>query len=118
METTHIDCVRSFNRVATERAGALDDQFLGRKRPLGAARLLWEIGPGGAEVRTLRARLGLDSGYVSRLLRALEEDGLVTSAADAADGRVRRATLSPRGLASGTSSSRARRRPPGPSCNR
>jgi DNA-binding MarR family transcriptional regulator/GNAT superfamily N-acetyltransferase len=98
MDMTHITCVRSFNRVATERAGALDDQFLGRMRPLGAARFLWEVGPDGAEVRMLRARLGLDSGYVSRLLRALEEDGLVTIAADAADGRVRRVMLSPQGL--------------------
>ena len=44
----------------------------GRSRPLGEARLLWEIGPDGADVRDLRGRLGLDSGYVSRVLRSLE----------------------------------------------
>src|SRR5438552_13195907 len=97
MDETQIAHVRSFNRIATERVGALGDDFLGRKRPLGEARLLWEIGRSGADVRTLRARLGLDSGYVSRLLRALEEDGLVTVARGAADGRVRRVKLNARG---------------------
>ncbi len=97
MDETQIAHVRSFNRIATERVGALSDDFLGRKRPLGEARLLWEIGRDGADVRDLRARLGLDAGYVSRLLRALEEDGLVTVGPDVADGRVRRVELSSRG---------------------
>ena len=41
--------------------------------------MLWEIGRGNGEVRSLRARLHLDSGYMSRVLRALERDGLVVS---------------------------------------
>jgi len=53
--------VRRFNRVVTQRAGALDDAFLARGRPLGQARVLWEIGPEGTDIRTLRNRLGLDS---------------------------------------------------------
>ena len=97
MDAEQITRVRRFNRVATERAGALSDRFLGRGRPLGQARLLWEIGRGGADVRDLRARLGHDSGYLSRLLRALEADGLVVVRPGAADGRVRRAALTPRG---------------------
>jgi DNA-binding MarR family transcriptional regulator/GNAT superfamily N-acetyltransferase len=97
MDHTHIAQVRRFNRVATERSGALSERFLGRKRPLGEARLLWEIGREGAEVRDLRARLGLDSGYLSRLLRALDAEGLVHVRPEATDGRVRRATLTPRG---------------------
>src|SRR5260370_6846327 len=72
--------VRSFNRIITQRIGALNDAFLSRDRPLGQARLLWEIGPDGADVRRLRSRLGLDSGYLSRLLRSLENDGLVVVA--------------------------------------
>ncbi len=92
--------VRRFNRTVTQRVGALDDEYLSRGRPLGQARLLWEIGPGGAEVAALRARLGLDAGYLSRLLRALESDGLVVVAAGTGgDGRVREATLTPAGLA-------------------
>jgi DNA-binding MarR family transcriptional regulator/GNAT superfamily N-acetyltransferase len=99
METGMIDQVRSFNRTVTQRAGALDEAFLARGRPLGQARLLWEIGPDGCDVRALRSRLDLDSGYLSRLLRSLEEDGLVTVRPSPADGRVRTAVLTARGLA-------------------
>jgi len=89
--------VRRFNRAVTQRAGALDDAFLARGRPLGQARVLWEIGPDGRDVRDLRARLDLDSGYLSRLLRALERDGLVTVEVNEADGRIRTARLTAAG---------------------
>jgi DNA-binding MarR family transcriptional regulator/GNAT superfamily N-acetyltransferase len=91
--------VRSFNRVVTQRAGALNDRFLERRRPLGEARMLWEIGTEGCEVRSLRTRLGLDSGHASRLLRTLEADGLVRAEPSPTDGRVRIARLTPAGLA-------------------
>jgi len=91
--------IRRFNRTVTQRIGALDDAFLSRDRPLGQARVLWEIGPDGSDVRTLRARLGLDSGYLSRLLRSLGQDGLVTVQPSGADGRVHTARLTSRGLA-------------------
>jgi DNA-binding MarR family transcriptional regulator len=97
-----IDDVRRFNRTVAERIGALEDHFLGRSRPLGEARLLWEIGPNGADVRELRSRLGLDSGYLSRLLRSLEGQRLVSVRTHATDGRVRRAVLTKRGLAERT----------------
>jgi DNA-binding MarR family transcriptional regulator len=91
--------VRTFNRTVMQRIGALSDGFLGRRRPMGEARLLWEIGPDGAELRALRTRLDLDSGYVSRLLRSLEADGLVTVAPSDADRRTRTARLTRAGLA-------------------
>jgi DNA-binding MarR family transcriptional regulator/GNAT superfamily N-acetyltransferase len=97
MSDAMVDQVRRFNRLVTERVGALNDHFLGRERSLGEARLLWEIGLDGCEVRLLRARLGLDSGYLSRLLRSLETAGLVTVAADAGDRRVRVARLTKAG---------------------
>lgn len=99
MDQTAIALTRAFNRTAAERIGVLTDRFLGRARPLGETRALWEIGPDGLEVRTLRARLGLDSGYASRMLRALERQGLVTVAASPDDKRVRRARLTEAGLA-------------------
>lgn len=92
-----VEQVRRFNRIVTERVGVLNDHFLGRDRPLGEARLLWEIGLEGCEVRRLRERLGLDSGYVSRLLRSLEAAGLVKVAAGDADRRVRVARLTAAG---------------------
>ena len=94
-----IDQVRRFNRTVTQRIGALDDTFLARGRPLGQARLLWEIGPAGRDVRDLRARLDLDSGYLSRLLRSLENGGLITVEASEADGRIRTARLTAAGQA-------------------
>jgi ribosomal protein S18 acetylase RimI-like enzyme len=102
MKPEFIAALRRFNRTVTQRVGALDDEFLARGRPLAQARLLWEIGPGGAEVGALRTRLGLDSGYLSRLLRALERDGLVTvGPADGTsrDGRARAAVLTDAGRA-------------------
>ena len=99
MQAGLIGQVRRFNRTVTQRVGALDDGFLARGRPLGQARLLWEIGDQPAEVRSLRARLDLDSGYLSRLLRALEASGLVVVEAGGTDGRVRSVRLTPAGLA-------------------
>jgi DNA-binding MarR family transcriptional regulator/ribosomal protein S18 acetylase RimI-like enzyme len=99
MELGMIEQVRRFNRAVTQRAGALDDAFLARDRPLGQARVLWEIGPDGRDVRELRDRLGLDSGYLSRLLRALEQDRLITVGASEADGRRRTVRLTVQGQA-------------------
>ena len=91
--------VRRFNRTVTQRVGALQDRYLARDRPLGEARVLWEIGPSGNDVRVLRARLDLDSGYLSRLLRALEAAGLVEVVPNELDGRVRTARLTEAGAA-------------------
>jgi DNA-binding MarR family transcriptional regulator/predicted GNAT family N-acyltransferase len=91
--------VRRFNRTVTQRVGALSDRFLSRSRPLAASRLLWEIGTEGGEVVMLRARLGVDSGQLSRMLRSLESEGLVTVRPSEADGRVRIARLTEEGLA-------------------
>jgi DNA-binding MarR family transcriptional regulator/GNAT superfamily N-acetyltransferase len=98
MDAGAVEQVRRFNRTVTQRVGALSDHYLARDRPLGASRVLWEIGTEGCEVRALRSRLGLDSGHASRLLRALEADGLVRVAPADADARVRVARLTPRGL--------------------
>jgi len=94
--------VRRFNRTVTQRVGALNDEFLARDRPLGQARVLWEIGRDGCDVRLLRSRLDLDSGYLSRLLRTLENDGLVTVTQHGSDGRIRTARLTDPGQAERT----------------
>jgi DNA-binding MarR family transcriptional regulator len=90
-----VERIRSFNRTVTERVGALQDAYLGRGRPLGANRVLWEIGDG-TDLRSLRATLNLDSGYLSRLIGALQRDGLVQTA-PAKDKRVREVTLTDAG---------------------
>jgi DNA-binding MarR family transcriptional regulator/GNAT superfamily N-acetyltransferase len=99
MQPSDVERVRAFNRVVAERIGALSDGFLGRGRPMGESRILWEIGPDGAEVRELRARLGLDSGYMSRVLKSLGRQGLVALEASPEDARVRHAHLTDAGRA-------------------
>jgi DNA-binding MarR family transcriptional regulator/predicted N-acetyltransferase YhbS len=94
---TEVEQVRRFNRLVTQRVGVLDDEYLGRARSVGASRLLWEIPPDGADLRTLRSRLGLDSGYLTRLLGRLQTEGLVRIDVDRDDKRVRRALLTAAG---------------------
>ena len=43
---------------------------------MGESLILWQISPHGCDVRELRARLGLDSGYLSRVLQSLERQHL------------------------------------------
>ena len=89
--------VRSFNRAVALQTGALEGSFLGRKRSLGACRVLFEIGPEGIEIRQLRARLALDSGYTSRLLRGLETERLIRTTPSPRDTRARFVTLTAAG---------------------
>lgn len=91
--------LRGFNRRYTQHIGVLDEGFLGTGRPLAQARMLFEVGPEGSAVATLRDRMGLDSGYASRLLGALVDDGLVALGRDPEDGRRRTARLTPDGRA-------------------
>ncbi|MHC3468274.1 GNAT family N-acetyltransferase [Streptomyces sp. 7R007] len=94
----HVAALRRFNRYFTRRIGALDDHYLGQDRPLGEARLLFEIGEG-TSLRELRSRLGLDAGYLSRMARALEAQGMVRLSVHPDDSRLRRVELTPAGRA-------------------
>ena len=80
MDGSQLQSVRRFNRLITQRAGALDADYLRRGRPLAEARLLFEISADGADAGTLRSKLGLDSGYLSRLLQSLKGQGLIAVA--------------------------------------
>jgi DNA-binding MarR family transcriptional regulator/predicted N-acetyltransferase YhbS len=95
--TPHTATLRRFNRTYTQRVGALDESFLGLGWPLGASRLIFEIGEAGTTARELRERLDLDSGYLSRLLRRLSRAGVVKVEPDPADGRRRLVTLTAEG---------------------
>lgn len=93
MQPDPIARFRRFARAVTSEVGALDHSFLGRGRPLGAARVLNAIGHGRNDVAEVRDYLGLDSGLMSRLLRSLEDEGMIETRADPADGRRRIAGL-------------------------
>jgi DNA-binding MarR family transcriptional regulator/GNAT superfamily N-acetyltransferase len=90
--------IRQFNRTLTQHLGVLGINFLGRGRSIGASRILFEIGSQGVAIRDLRTKLGLDSGYTSRLLRTLEKEGLVKVKQSREDARVRSVTLTAEGL--------------------
>jgi DNA-binding MarR family transcriptional regulator/GNAT superfamily N-acetyltransferase len=91
--------VRRFNRAVTSEVGALDTSFLGRGRPLGTARVLNAIGHRQSDVAAIREYLGLDSGLMSRLLRGLEDEGLIETVPHADDARRRIARLTKAGRA-------------------
>ncbi|NUQ98705.1 MAG: MarR family transcriptional regulator [Streptomyces sp.] len=99
MSMEQVAALRRFNRYFTRRIGALDDHYLGQDRPLGEARLLFEIAgnPGGVSLRELRSRLGLDAGYLSRMAKALEAQGLVRLSVHPDDNRLRMAEPTPAG---------------------
>ncbi|MET7292125.1 helix-turn-helix domain-containing GNAT family N-acetyltransferase [Streptomyces griseoloalbus] len=101
VSTEQVADFRRFNRYFTRRIGALNDHYLGQDRPLGEARLLFEIaehdGPDGVSLRELRSRLGLDAGYLSRMTKTLERQGMVRLSVHPDDNRLRTVRLTPAG---------------------
>ncbi len=94
----NIEIMREFNRTVTRSIGIFNGQYLGRPRPLAASRLIYEIGTQGAEIRSLRDRLGVDSGYMSRLLRMLEKESLINIEPSPKDRRIRQVQLTGAGI--------------------
>jgi DNA-binding MarR family transcriptional regulator/N-acetylglutamate synthase-like GNAT family acetyltransferase len=87
------DCasrVRQFNRFYTRRIGLLNQRFLKSRRSLAEMRVLYELAhaDGPATASALIARLGLDRGYLSRILRRLEVEGLIARRQDLDDRRL------------------------------
>jgi DNA-binding MarR family transcriptional regulator/GNAT superfamily N-acetyltransferase len=83
-----IDAVRRFNRFYTRQIGVLHEGLLASPFTLTEARLLYEM----AQQRTTTAaelarELGLDSGYLSRILRGFEQRGLIDKRPCDSDGR-------------------------------
>ncbi|MCC7054545.1 MAG: winged helix-turn-helix transcriptional regulator [Gemmatimonadaceae bacterium] len=90
--------VRRFNRFYTRLVGALDESHLDSTLSLTEARLLYELATRESSVAAdLTRELRLDAGYLSRLLRSLEERGLVERTVSASDGRRQELRLTPDG---------------------
>ncbi|WP_069306685.1 bifunctional helix-turn-helix transcriptional regulator/GNAT family N-acetyltransferase [Methylobrevis pamukkalensis] len=93
-----VETVRAFNRVWTRRIGVIGDSDLYSPFSLAEARILYEVANGHDVAATdLAAGLGLDAGYLSRLLTRLEKAGLLTRTAGGPDGRRRTLELTPAG---------------------
>lgn len=96
-----VAAVRAFNRLYTARLGLLRRRHLDGEFSLTEARVLYEIGAQpGTTATSLRDSLGLDAGYLSRVLAGLARQRLLRTAASKADGREKLLTLTPKGAKS------------------
>ncbi|NUR30458.1 MAG: MarR family transcriptional regulator [Catenulispora sp.] len=95
-----VAAVRSFNRAYTKVIGLLDEGLVKSPYTLTEVRVLFEIahsGPDGASVARIREDLGLDAGYLSRILARFDEEGMVVKGRAADDARRGTVTLTERG---------------------
>jgi DNA-binding MarR family transcriptional regulator/N-acetylglutamate synthase-like GNAT family acetyltransferase len=87
-EIDTVAAVRRFNRFYTRAIGVLERSYLGSPYGLAENRVLWEIANApGVTPGAIAATLGLDAGYLSRMLARLEKDGLVARQRSRSDGR-------------------------------
>jgi DNA-binding MarR family transcriptional regulator/GNAT superfamily N-acetyltransferase len=94
----NIDAIRGFNRFYTRQIGVLREGLLQSPFSLTEARVLYEIAHRKLPTATeLHQELGLDPGYLSRLLSKLEKRGLVAKSASRSDGRQSLLGLTARG---------------------
>jgi DNA-binding MarR family transcriptional regulator len=93
-----IAAVRAFNWFYTRRLGVLEQQLLGGPFSLAEARVLYELAyrdnPAAKQIGT---ELGLDPGYLSRIVQNFQDNGLITRKASAADRRRYHLNLTAKG---------------------
>lgn len=93
-----VGAVRRFNRLYTRRIGVLRDNFLDSSYSLAEARVLYELARREQLTATeVAADLGLDHGYLSRILRGFAERGLVAKAPSPSDRRQSLLSLTVKG---------------------
>ncbi|WP_306359433.1 bifunctional helix-turn-helix transcriptional regulator/GNAT family N-acetyltransferase [Nocardia sp. CC227C] len=98
VDARQIAAVRAFNRRYTRVIGVLREGLVDTRFSLTEARILFELADSGPlEVVTLRQSLGLDPGYLSRILARFEADGLVERRRAERDRRIQRVRLTDRG---------------------
>lgn len=95
-----VAAVRQFNRAYTQRIGVLDEGYLDTPFSLTQGRVLYELAEvDGVTAKEIAGKLALDPGYLSRMLRAFRQYGLVESRRGTADGRSKTLSLTVAGRA-------------------
>ncbi len=94
----HIDTIRAFNRFYTRQIGVLGERFFDSAFSLTELRVLYELAHREAPTATtVGAELGLDAGYLSRILRRFESRGLIRRRPSPGDRRQSLLRLTSRG---------------------
>jgi DNA-binding MarR family transcriptional regulator len=93
-----IAAVRRFTRFYTRQIGLLEEGLLKSNFSMTEVRILWELAHrNGLTATALRQELGLDAGYVSRILSQFKEAGLVAKQSSREDGRSNLLSLTAKG---------------------
>src|ERR1700685_2456639 len=93
-----VEAIRCFNRFYTRKIGVLQEGFLGSAFSLTQGRVLYELAHRAKATGTaVGAELGLDAGYLSRILRGFKKAGLIKAERSSADGRETLLSLTARG---------------------
>src|SRR5262249_41066691 len=93
-----VETVRKFNRFYTRKIGVLDEGLLKSRFSLTEVRVLYELAHRDqATAAAIREELGLDGGYLSRILSVFQKHGLIAKTSSRADGRERLLTLTGKG---------------------
>jgi len=98
----HIAQIRTFNRDYTVRLGLLESSYLGSGQTLTQIRVLQEIylaGQDGIAAREIAQQINADEGYLSRILKTVEQKGWLARKADAQDARRKLLFLTAKGRA-------------------
>jgi DNA-binding MarR family transcriptional regulator/GNAT superfamily N-acetyltransferase len=93
-----VAAVRGFNRFYTRKLGVLDQHLLNSPFSLSEARVMYELAHrDDAAAKEIGIELGLDAGYLSRIVQSFEENGLITRKPLPTDRRQHRLSLTAKG---------------------
>lgn len=89
LASSHISAFREFNRTYTRLIGTLDEGLLSTKYNLAEARVIYELATSpGPQAKGIAAALGLDQGYLSRILSKFQSAGLIKRQVSTHDSRA------------------------------